>query len=115
MKQIKEMMSPGTTEHANAWAAQRFAGAQQAVASGVVQAVIAVAGDELDRLTPQTRLIEDLALNELQRVQLMLAVEQEFGVEIADRDGEGIQTIAQLVGCVQKARQAEAVNVAEGK
>jgi acyl carrier protein len=59
-------------------------------------------------------LIEDLGLNELQRVELVLAVEQQVNLEISDRDAEGIQTIAQLVQCVHsKPRRTDAMSVAE--
>jgi acyl carrier protein len=115
IEHIKEMISPNT-ENADAWAARWFVGSQQVVASRVVQAVIVVAGGELTRLNDQSRLIEDLALNELQRVQLVLAVEEQFGLEISDHDGDGIQTIGQLVECVHgKAHEAQPVTVTEGK
>jgi acyl carrier protein len=94
------MISSSAAENADAWAAKWFAGPQQAVASSVAQLVIAVAGRDLDRLTAETRYIEDLALNELQRVQLVMAVEQQFNVEISDQDADGIKTMAQLVECV---------------
>jgi acyl carrier protein len=91
------MISSSATENAEAWAAKWFAGPQQIVASGLAQLVIAVAGGDLDRLTAETRFIEDLALNELQRVQLVMAVEQQFNLEISDEDAEDIDTMVQLV------------------
>lgn len=114
VQQIKEMISSSATEDAQAWAAKWFAGPQQIVASGVAQLVIAAAGGDLDRLTAETRFIEDLALNELQRVQLLMAVEQQFNLEISDEDAEGIDTIAQLVECVHaKTHEVNAVKPAE--
>jgi acyl carrier protein len=100
VQHIKEMISSSATENADAWAAKWFPGPQMAVASGVAQLVIAVAGGDLDRLTAETQFIEDLALNELQRVQLVMAVEQQFNVEFSDQDAEGLDTMAQLVECV---------------
>ncbi|HEY0550437.1 MAG TPA: phosphopantetheine-binding protein [Verrucomicrobiae bacterium] len=97
VQHIKEMISSNATENADAWAAKWFAGPQQAAASGVAQLVIAGVGGDLDRLSAETRFIEDLALNELQRVQLVMAVEQQFNVEISDEDADGIDTIAQLI------------------
>ena len=114
VQQIKEMISAGATENAEAWAAKWFAGPRQIVASGVAQLVIAAAGGDLDRLTPETRFIEDLSLNELQRVQLVMAVEDQFRFEISDEDAEGIDTIAQLVECVRaKTHGVDAVKPAE--
>ena len=109
VQHIKEMISSNTTENADAWAAKWFAGPRQAVASGVAPLVMTVAGGDLHRLTAETRFIEDLALNELQRVQLVMAVEQQFNVEISDQDAEGIDTMAQLVEWVHaKTHRAEA-------
>ena len=116
VQHIKEMISPGATENADAWAAKWFAVPQQAVASAVAQLVIAVAGGDLDRLTTETRFIEDLALNELQRVQLVMAVEQHFNLEISDEDAKGIDTMVQLVACVHaKTHEVDAVKPAEGE
>jgi acyl carrier protein len=90
-------MSSTAVENADAWAAKWFAGPQQFVASGVAQSVITVAGGQLEQLTAETRFIDDLSLNELQRVQLVLAVERQFNVELSDEDAKGIDTMSQLI------------------
>ncbi len=116
VQHIKEMISSNATENADAWAAKWFTGPQQVVASSVAQLIIAIAGGDLDRLTAETRFIEDLALNELQRVQLVMAVEQQFNVEISDQDADGIDTVAQLVECVHaKTYEADPAKTAEGE
>ena|SRR5688572_16571767 len=107
IEHIKEMISPGSV-NMDAWAAQFFSGPRQSVASRLLQIISALTNSELSRLTDQTRLIEDLELNELQRVQLVLAVEEQFGIEILEQDARGAQTLGQFVECVyQKARSAE--------
>jgi acyl carrier protein len=116
IEHIKEMISSGAGENADAWAAQFFPGPQRSVASRVVQAVVAVAGSEPARLTAQTRLSEDLTLNELQRVQLVLTLEEQFQIELSERDVQRIQTLGQLVECVSgKAHHAEPINLPAGK
>lgn len=115
IEHIKEIISPGSV-NADAWAAHFFPGPRQNVATRVVQIIVALADPEVSRLTDQTRLIEDLALNELQRVQLVLAVEEQFGIEISEQDAREAQTIGQFVECVyQKARVAEVARAGEGK
>jgi acyl carrier protein len=110
------MISSSAPENADAWAAKWFAVPQQLVASEVVQLVMTIAGGAVDRLTAETRFIEDLALNELQRVQLVMAVEQQFNLEISDEDAKGIDTIAQLVECVHaKTHEAEALKPTAAK
>ena len=100
VEHIKEIVSPSSAEDAKAWAAQWFSEPQRVAATGVVQCVMANGISDMERLTPDARLIEDLGLNELQQVQLMLAVDQRFNLEISDGDAKGIQTIAQLIECV---------------
>ena len=78
IEHIKGMISPGAPEDAHAWASQWFPDSQRAIASGVVQSVMSLAGGNLERLTSETRFVEDLALNELKRVQLVLDVERRF-------------------------------------
>ena len=114
VQHIKEMISSGAMENADAWAAQWFAGPQQFVASGVAQSVMAVADGHLEQLTAETRFIEDLSLNELQRVQLVLAVERQFNVELSDEDAKGIDTMAQLIEWVHaKTHESDAMKPAE--
>jgi acyl carrier protein len=105
---IKEMVAPNT-EEADLWAAQWFPGSPQAVASLVAQLVKTAAGCGYERLTDQSRFIEDLEMNELQRVQLVLAVEQQFGFEIPDREAEAIKTLGQLVAYVHGRTQTSEV------
>ena len=96
LEHIKEMVAPNT-EGADIWAARWCPGPPQAAASAVAQVVKTAAGCEYDRLTDQSRFIEDLEMNELQRVQLVLAVEQQFGFEMPDGEAEAIKTLGQLI------------------
>ena len=100
IKQIRELITPHAAENADAWAARWIPSAQQHIASEVVQSITALTGGELDQLTPETHLHDDLGLNELQHVELMLDVERKFNLEISNQDDVEIQTIAQLVQCV---------------
>jgi acyl carrier protein len=100
--QLKDMVTPGEPERVSTWAAQYFDGSERTVASGVVQAIIGREGIALERVTPESRLIEDLALNELRLVQLVLAVEEKFAVEVSDQDAAPIHTVRELIACVHK-------------
>ena len=115
--QIKEIISPETCETAmTAWAERWFAAPHREVAVGVAQAIISVVGGDLERLNPGTRLVDDLSLTELQRVQLLVGVEEKFGLKIPDHHAECTYTIGQLVECIQGQRQKpEATPEAEEK
>lgn len=86
---------------ARAWSERFFHGRRRSLATMVIESVSANGGGDLERLTPGSRLVEDVALNELQRVQLVLDVEERFDLEISDGDAERIKTIEELVDCVE--------------
>jgi len=44
--------------------------------------------------------IDDLGADSLDQVELVMAFEEEFGIEIPDEDAEGIQTVTDAVNYV---------------
>ena len=48
-----------------------------------------------------SHLQEDLNLDSLDRVELTLAIEEEFGIEIPDEDAEKIVTVGDIVKYIQ--------------
>ena len=56
-----------------------------------------------DRVSLDTDLREDLGVDSLDLVDLVLAVEQEFGIEVRDEDiGENIRTVRDIVDLLEK-------------
>ena len=49
-----------------------------------------------DELDSETRFCEDLGADSLDAVELVMMVEEEFGIEIPDEDSEKIKTAGQL-------------------
>ncbi|MBI2874166.1 MAG: acyl carrier protein [Firmicutes bacterium] len=56
-------------------------------------------------VTAQASFKDDLGADSLDLVELVMAFEEEFGLEIPDEDAEKIQTVADAVGFI-KARGA---------
>lgn len=52
--------------------------------------------DEI-KITPDARIMDDLGADSLNIVELVLALEEEFTVEISDEDAEKIQTVREIV------------------
>jgi acyl carrier protein len=52
---------------------------------------------EEDKITPDANFIEDLGADSLDTVELVMALEEEFGVEIPDEDAENIKTVEDVV------------------
>lgn len=60
--------------------------------------------NSLDRdpgeITPDSRLVEDLGADSLDSVELVMALEDELGIEIYDSELDGVKTVGQLVEIV---------------
>ena len=72
--------------------------------------VASIVGEQLgvDRaaLVPEANLLDDLGADSLDVVELVMALEEEFSIEVPDDDVENIRTIQDIVSYV--ARKAEA-------
>ena len=51
-------------------------------------------GVSLEQAVPEASFIEDLGADSLDIVELVMAMEEEFDVEIPDEDAEKLQTVA---------------------
>ncbi|MFA6435156.1 MAG: acyl carrier protein [Elusimicrobiales bacterium] len=48
-------------------------------------------------VTPQSQFVQDLGADSLDTVELVMALEEEFDVEIPDEDAEKIKTVGEAV------------------
>jgi len=55
-----------------------------------------------DEVKPESRFVEDLGADSLDVVELVMALEEKFGIEIPDEDAEKIQTVADAVKYIQE-------------
>ena len=58
---------------------------------------------EADKVTEKASFMDDLGADSLDQVELVMAFEEEFGVEIPDDAAESIQTFGDAVGFLTKA------------
>ncbi len=47
----------------------------------------------VDQLTPEAKFIEDLGADSLDIVELVMALEEEFGIDIPDEDADKLRTV----------------------
>ncbi len=59
-----------------------------------------------DEITVDTTLAEDLGADSLDVVDLLMSIEDEFGVEIPDEDVENIKTVGALVEYIESHSKA---------
>ncbi len=55
-----------------------------------------------EEVTPEASFIEDLGADSLDLVELIMAMEEEFGLEISDEDAEKIQTVQDTIDYVRE-------------
>lgn len=58
--------------------------------------------DEVDKITNDTSLMGDLEADSLDAVEIMMALEDEFEIEIPDEDAEGFDKIGDIVEYIEK-------------
>lgn len=73
---------------------------QQQVFEKVKTIVVDQLGVEEEEVTMQASLVDDLGADSLDLVELAMAVEEEFEIEIPDEDGEKLATIGGAVGYI---------------
>ncbi len=59
-------------------------------------------GVEEDLVTPDASFVDDLGADSLDTVELVMALEEEFGIEIPDEDAEKITKVKEAVEYIQK-------------
>jgi acyl carrier protein len=57
---------------------------------------------EKERVTPEASFTDDLKADSLDLVELIMAFEDEYGVEIPDEDAQKIRTVSQALEYVQE-------------
>ncbi|RMG61528.1 MAG: acyl carrier protein [Calditrichaeota bacterium] len=63
-------------------------------------------GVEPDKVVPEARFIEDLGADSLDTVELVMAFEDEFNVEIPDEDAQEITTVKSAIDYLSKKIQS---------
>jgi len=59
----------------------------------VKEIIVEQLGVSADQVKPEARFIDDLGADSLDTVELIMALEEEFGVEIPDEDAEKMATV----------------------
>ena len=58
-------------------------------------------GVEMEKVTDEASFVEDLGADSLDTVELVMAFEEEFWVEIPDEDAEQMQTVGDAIRYLQ--------------
>ena len=72
------------------------------VADRVKKIVVEHLGVDADKVAKDASFIDDLGADSLDTVELVMAFEEEFAIEIPDDAAETIQTVGDAVGFIEK-------------
>ena len=75
------------------------------VAQKVKEIVVAQLGVTEDQVTPEAKFIEDLGADSLDQVELVMALEEEFGSDIPDEDSEKLTTVGAAIAYIESKSQ----------
>ncbi len=76
-----------------------------AVADRVKEIVVEHLGVSADQVTESASFIDDLRADSLDTVELVMALEEEFGLEIPDEVAEKIRTVGDAIKHIEEAKQ----------
>lgn len=78
----------------------------QTVEEKIKDIIVRQLGVEADSVVNNAKFIEDLGADSLDIVELVMAMEESFGIDIPDEEAENIRTVADAVNFVSRAEQA---------
>ena len=79
-------------------------GAQMALEDQVTKIIVDQLGCAREQVVPEASFIDDLGADSLDIVELVMALEEAFDVEIPDEDAERIQTIGDAMAYLKEKR-----------
>ena len=71
------------------------------LADRISKIIVEQLGVNEDQVKPEAKFIEDLGADSLDTVELVMALEEEFGTEIPDEDAENIRTVGDVIGYLE--------------
>ena len=71
-----------------------------AIEEKVIDIIVDKLGVERSEVTPEAVFVDDLGADSLDLVELIMAMEEEFGMEIADEEAEKLRTVQDVISFV---------------
>jgi acyl carrier protein len=81
--------------------------AEKTTEEKVKDIIVEQLGVNPEQVTPQASFIEDLGADSLDIVELVMAFEEEFSVEVPDEDAEKLQTVGDVINYIKERAKAQ--------
>ena len=74
---------------------------EKSIEDRVKDIIVEQLGVNADQVTPEAKFIEDLGADSLDTVELVMAFEEEFGIEVPDEAAEKLQSVGDVISYVK--------------
>ena len=78
-----------------------------AVQDKITEIIVEQLGVKPEEVVVEASFVDDLGADSLDTVELVMALEEEFGIEIPDEDAEKIQTVGDAVRYIEEKASAK--------
>ncbi|SFM41747.1 acyl carrier protein [Thermodesulforhabdus norvegica] len=75
---------------------------KEAIKQRVVDLIVEKLGVEKEDVKPEAHVVDDLGADSLDVVELVMALEEEFDIEIPDEDAENIRTVQDIFDYIDR-------------
>jgi acyl carrier protein len=73
-----------------------------AIQDKITEIIVEQLGVKPEEVTAEASFVDDLGADSLDTVELVMALEEEFGIEIPDEDAEKIQTVGDAIRYIEE-------------
>jgi acyl carrier protein len=81
--------------------------AENSIEQRVKKIIVEQLGVKEDQVSPEAKFIEDLGADSLDTVELVMALEEEFGNEIPDEEAEKLQSVGDVIKYIEDMQQGK--------
>jgi acyl carrier protein len=76
--------------------------ADKSIEQKVKDIIVEQLGVNADQVTADAKFIEDLGADSLDTVELVMALEEEFGIEVPDEEAEKLQSVGDVIKYIEE-------------
>ena len=77
---------------------------EKSIEDRIREIVVEQLGVKPEQITPEAKFIEDLGADSLDTVELVMALEEEFGNEIPDEDAEKLVSVGDVIRFIEESQ-----------